>query len=585
MTFPPLLDDQQTEIWQEERQQIQHLIKLLEGWDVETIDLERLRQAQNQLNELFLLVVVGEFNSGKSALINALLGYPYLKEGVTPTTDRIHILQYGELGSPEFAGDDARVFRFPVDFLREIHVVDTPGTNAVLRRHEAIARDFVPRSDMVIFVTSADRPFTESERSFLEHIRQWGKKIIIVINKVDILASSEDADEILSFVKDQAYRLLDFDPTVFVLSARQALHQVMEPDSEPSNGFHAFRTYLMDNLGQDKRIRLKLLNPLGVALKISRQYQDLAGQRLHVLTEDTQALRKVDRQIELYEEDTQSEFERHLARIETELLEMRLRGEEFLDDRMRLLKIRTMLRGDHMRQSFEREVVADTPERIESHIQEIIDWLVERDLRQWRLTANELNRRRETETLQDAAREASDGFVYNRRQLLDNLGARAERVIEDYDRKGEAARLAMTIQESVAMVGLVEVSAIGLGLLLKALLVGASADATGLLAAGVLGILGLAILPYRRGVAKRELRKKMEDLRTRLNHVLRESFNRELEQSASRLREAIAPYRRFVLSEEGNLKHIAEGLDAVEGRLLDLETTLKAGEEVQTVES
>jgi hypothetical protein len=168
---------------------------------------------------------------------------------------------------------------------------------------------------------------------------------------------------------------------------------------------------------------------------------------------------------------------------------------------------------------------------------------------------------------------------------LDNLGARAERVIGGYDRKGEATRLAMTIQESVAMVGLVEVSAIGLGLLLKALLVGATADATGLLAAGVLGILGLAILPYRRGVAKRELRKKMEDLRDRLKHVLRESFKRELEQSASRLREAIAPYRRFVLSEERSLKHIAQGLDAVEGRLLDLESTLKAGEEVQVVES
>jgi small GTP-binding protein len=589
MTLPPLLDDQQTQIWEEERQQIERLIKLLEDWEVEKIDLERLRQAQNQLSELFLLVMVGEFNSGKSALINALLGHPYLKEGVTPTTDRIHILQYGETGSPEYAGDDVRVFRFPVDFLREIHVVDTPGTNAVLRRHEAIVRDFVPRSDMVIFVTSADRPFTESERNFLEHIHQWGKKIVFVINKVDILASSEDAEEILNFVKDQAHRLLDFDPTIFVLSARQALRYLIETDSEPSDGqadgFHAFRGYLMDNLGQENRIRLKLLNPLGVALKISRQYQDLAEQRLQVLTEDTQALSKVDRQIELYEGDTQSEFERHLARIDAELLEMRLRGEEFLDDRMRLLKIRDMLRGERMRQSFEREVIADAPERIESHIQEIIDWLVERDLRQWRLAANELNRRRETDALQDAAREASDGFVYNRRQLLDNLGARAERVIAGYDRKEEAARLATTIQESVAMVGLVEVGAIGLGLLLKALLVGATADATGLLAAGVLGILGLAILPYRRSVAKRELRKKMEDLRARLHHVLRESFKRELEQSVSRLREAIAPYRRFVLSEEGRLKHICQGLDAVEGRVLTLVSSLESQEEVRSIES
>ena len=131
---------------------------------------------------------------------------------------------------------------------------------------------------------------------------------------------------------------------------------------------------------------------------------------------------------------------------------------------------------------------------------------------------------------------------------------------------------------------LVEVSAIGLGLLLKALLVGATADATGLLAAGILGILGLAILPYRRGVAKRELRKKLEDLRDRLRQVLRESFKRELEQSVNRLREAIAPYRRFVLSEEGRLKHICQGLDEVEGQLLALVSTLKAEEEVQSIE-
>ena len=48
----------------------------------------------------------------------------------------------------------------PVDFLRDIHVVDTPGTNAVIREHEAITADFVPRSDLVLFVSSADRPFT-----------------------------------------------------------------------------------------------------------------------------------------------------------------------------------------------------------------------------------------------------------------------------------------------------------------------------------------------------------------------------------------------------------------------------------------
>jgi small GTP-binding protein len=584
MVFQSLLSDQQARIWEDERGQIQRLVQLLEGWEVDPVDLERLRRALDQLNELFLLVVVGEFNSGKSALINVLLGHPYLKEGVTPTTDRIHILKYGEPGQPEFAGDDARVFRYPVDLLREIHIVDTPGTNAVLRRHEAIVRDFVPRSDMVLFVTSADRPFTESERSFLDHIRQWGKKIVFVINKIDILKSPQAVEEVLGFVRDQVHRLLEFSPEIFPVSAREAMRRISQVEGEQPgsgmNGFDDLRSHLLENLSQEAQIRLKLLNPLGVALKISRHYQHAVDQRLSVLTEDVQALGKVDRQLELYEADTKDEFERHLARIEAELLEMRLRGEEFLDDRMRLWKVRSMLSSGRMRQAFENDVVADAPERIESHVQEIIDWLVERELRQWRLMADELGRRRETDTLQDAAREAAGGFTYNRRQLLESVGARAERIIKGYDRRVEAARLAMTLQESVAMVGVVEVGAIGLGFLLKAILVGATADATGLLAAGLLGVLGLAILPYRRGVAKRELRQKIEDLRTRLHNVLKGSFNRELEQSIKRLREALAPYRRFVLSEEDRLKQIHNGLDEIEGQLLALESTIEAKDEI-----
>jgi hypothetical protein len=311
-------------------------------------------------------------------------------------------------------------------------------------------------------------------------------------------------------------------------------------------------------------------------MKIARQYQERVKDRIQILSSDTQTLGKVEHQLELYVEDTQAEFERHMDRIENELLEMRIRGEEFLDDTMRLWKVRDMLDRNRMRKAFVDRVVAQSPENIEKHIQEIIDWLVERELRQWRLMAEELSRRRETDVLQDAAREASGGFAYNRRQLIDSVGAQAEQVIADYDKKAEAIRMAATLQESVAMVGLVEVSAISLGLILKALLVSATADATGLLAAGVLGILGLAIIPWRRGVAKREMRNKMEELRERLHDVLGQSFNREMDRSAARLREAIAPYRRFVLSEEKRLKELQSRMVDIEQRLKILESTIEA---------
>jgi len=90
-------------------------------------------------------------------------------------------------------------------------------------------------------------------------------------------------------------------------------------------------------------------------------------------------------------------------------------------------------------------------------------------------------------------------------------------------------------------------------LILKAVLTTAAADATGILAAGLLGVLGLTIIPFRRGQAKLELRKKMSDLQENLRNVLVESFTRELEQAVNRLNEALAPYRRFVRSEEEQL--------------------------------
>jgi predicted GTPase len=72
--------------------------------------------------------------------------------------------------------------------------------------------EFIPRSDLVFFVTSADRPFTETERSFMEQIRGWGKKIVVVVNKSDILDGPAQVAEIRSFVSQNARSLLGFDP-------------------------------------------------------------------------------------------------------------------------------------------------------------------------------------------------------------------------------------------------------------------------------------------------------------------------------------------------------------------------------------
>jgi predicted GTPase len=94
-------------------------------------------------------------------------------------------------------------------------VEHTSGTNAVIRHHERLTDDFVPRSDLVLFVTSADRPMSESERQFLERIRTWGKKVVMTLNKIDILDSPAALNEVRDFVLRHAEQVLGFMPDGF----------------------------------------------------------------------------------------------------------------------------------------------------------------------------------------------------------------------------------------------------------------------------------------------------------------------------------------------------------------------------------
>ena len=166
--------------------------------------------------------MVGEFNAGKSAFINALLGTRVLDEGVTPTTAQIHLIRHGPAAGDAVIDGGIRQVTAPVEMRKDIHIVDTPGTNAILREHERLTPEFVPRADFVLFVTSADRPFTETERAFIESIRDWGKKIVIVVNKVDIFERESELEQVLTFVADSAQAVLGTRPPIFPVSARLA---------------------------------------------------------------------------------------------------------------------------------------------------------------------------------------------------------------------------------------------------------------------------------------------------------------------------------------------------------------------------
>lgn len=164
------------------------------------------------LDRPLLVTVMGEFNSGKSTFVNALLGEEVAPMGITPTTATINLLKYGAQRGGRVVyrdglsravpwekvpallkgldADEVRRIRvvevlYPLDVLQRVNVVDTPGLNSIMPEHEATAREFIAQADAVVWLFTVDQAGKASEREALSTIRAAGKKILGVLNKID----------------------------------------------------------------------------------------------------------------------------------------------------------------------------------------------------------------------------------------------------------------------------------------------------------------------------------------------------------------------------------------------------------------
>jgi small GTP-binding protein len=574
-----ILSEREQDLRAREQELLDRLASALErfGTDVAAEDLQRFREAREQLAGLFLLVIAGEFNSGKSSFINALLGERVLPEGVTPTTDRINILRHGSSISEQPVEAFLLERTHPAELLRELTIVDTPGTNAIIRRHEELTRNFVPRCDLVLFVTSADRPFTESERAFLEQIREWGKKIVFVVNKIDILSRPEERTEVVGYVKENATMLLGETPEIFPVSARQASEARAQnaPGVWEQSGFEAMEEYLLRTLDQEERIRLKLLNPLNVGLRLAARYKQTAFDRLKLLAQDVEAIQSIDGQLTLFHQEMLRDFEPRLARLELLLSEMEGRGTRFFEETIRIGRIRSLLDSEAVRRAFEREVIADTPQQMDAEVGRIIDWVVERNLKVWQDVSQFVDRRRLAQHREGMVGEVPSTFTYNRQALLESIGRVSREVVGGYDRDAEARAIANEVQGAFATTALAEAGALGLGTLVVTVITGAAADLTGILLATALAVGGFYVLPRKRRQAQRDFQRRIAELRTRLRDGLSRQVHLEIEQSTARVNEAIAPYRRFVQSQQQRINEARGELVATEDALLRLRAEIE----------
>jgi small GTP-binding protein len=560
-----VLNRQQGELVALERQLVLRVRDALAQSDGSRTDLDRLASLVHEMDELFLLVVVGEYNSGKSTFINALLGDEVFAMGDLPTTRVISILRYGEAGTPETIGEHVQLYHYPLEALRDLDIVDTPGTNSIERMEEAITREFVPRADLLLFVTSLLQPLTASELDFLTHIREWGKKVVFVVNGIDRRNSDEQLTRVRNYLaREVSTRLGVTAPAIYFISALQALRAKMAANSttpDDKNEYMALERYVLETLREKERVRLKLLSPLGVLTNVLRKNVTTLDGRLAVVQADANVLRSIRQQLQAYSNEMRNDSERYLIEMRNVLYELERRGRSWFERTIRIGNAFFLRNKDAVENRFRAEVVQDSPDAIEKVVHRMVDWTVDRNLRLWRAVFSELDAHTARLRASGALAPAGDTeFQYNREELFTRLREPVERRLDEFDTEREAREIVTSVKEAVMSAFGVNVLAIGLGGIFLAVFTTAALDFTGILTATLFAIAGWMIIPARRRHLVKEFEEKISKLNEDLAALLKTKFEEQLTRYERQLLEVVAPYERFLETERTKLE---TGLDAL----------------------
>jgi len=502
------------------------------------IETEPLKQALLDLEGPFLLVVVGEFNSGKSSLLNALLGGDFLKEGVTPTTDRINLIGYGPEPKLQPQSPELVLIELPHPLLKEVRLVDTPGTNAILQHHQVLTQKFLPRADLILFVTSADRPFTQSEANFLSFIRAWGKKVALVINKMDLLSEAE-LQQVLEFVRKGADQTLGHIPPIFAVSARLARQGQAATSRIPELEAHIHQVLT------HQAAQLKLGSPLGVLARLTEEARPVLETRLKEIEKQLATCHELDSLLQRHEERTRRDFSGQVALALQAIDEVRARGERWLDEKVRFSRFLELMQSNKLKQSFIDEVVKGANQEIERRVLEAMNWLAKRDRE---LLEDALSLLREAPGLR-----RTEPVGPEERTIAGNL----EEALRSFDAEDEAIQLRDFIQESLRGTALAEVGVMGLGLTILLVAQKIAFDILGIFATVFGAILATSILPRRKEVAKNRLRERLVELKSTLEQALHETLNTEIERTHQRFNSLYrTPCTRLENSRNAALAHL-----------------------------
>ncbi|KVH94393.1 Aldolase-type TIM barrel [Cynara cardunculus var. scolymus] len=552
-------------------------------------EVSLLSDAVSHLSEPFLLVIVGEFNSGKSTFINALLGRKYLKDGVVPTTNEITFLRYSEFDSNEQQRcerhpDGQYICYLPSPILEHMIIVDTPGTNVILQRQQRLTEEFVPRADLLLFLISADRPLTESEVAFLRYTQKWKKKVVFVLNKSDIYQNPTELKEAIGFIKENTQKLLSTEVMLFPVSARSALKRKLLTMSDVGQGheessgndsywemtsFYELEKYLYSFLDGStstgiERMKLKLETPIAIAEQLLSASQKIVEQDCQQAKRDLISINELVSSVKDYASTMETESIYWKRRSLSLVDKTKARVVELIMSTLRLsnldIVVSYVFRGGN---------TSPMPAAASRLLEEYVVWLQSNNAREIKLYEETFEKRWASFI------DSGNRFQSETRKLVERKNEFSIELIKDFS----SAAASKLFEQEIREVFLGTFGGIGTASLLASLLTSVLPTtledllALGLCSAG--GYIAVANFPVRRQKVVEKVNRTADGLARKLE----EAMQRDLLETTKSLENYVKlvgkPYQDLAQSRLDELVMIQEKLTKMEERIKALQSDVQ----------
>ena len=476
---------------------------------------------KQQLANPFSIFICGEFNAGKSSLLNQLNNQDIANVGFLPTTQEI------ESYKPE--GFGGLVF------------IDSPGTNSIIEQHQELTENYLQQADIILFVTSVERPLSKSEQDFLTLVdRTWARKIIVAINKIDLVQENQ-SKQIRQYVSEGLGKILAEMPPVFAISAQTGV------------GIDELKSFLLAFLAEGEKVKLKLKGPQNSLLVYLEQ------------------LEKQNKAIQSQLETEKAILDRTSRRIEERLEEYNLLFGIFRDNIDDLFD--NLIEGTNSLIDENTSFLTVLKRRITKE-DDLLEERLAKTLKEVQLDKN----------LHEIFKEATSTFLKYRDRIVREAKEDLSTAIdvsgdtltippintEKLEVNEFAARIKNAAEEGLDSFWRLGITAAATGFGGQLLFSAASADATAFLIAGLFGLMSFNALPRQRKKVKADLEQTYRNLQENYTKTLKDTLAGELDKCLQQFADVIRPKQEELTQKIAASKLIDQEAETIKAEIVKI---------------